>query len=248
MKKYLALLSCFAILGGILLFVHRHSNKIITTPTDTVSDSTSSATEPCGPYKDLESNGMVVCHFSLNETAPKLLLQFKATTTRVYRDRKELDAAIGGIQISEEESGNVLQTITPEPITKPYWTGSMFFLAEDMNMDGYTDFGLLTSATAGGNYQYEFWLYDPEKKLFFYNKSLRFITSPVIDLPSKTVLSHINGGGSLRYDETYRWEKDELVLIKKRTLYADDPAAEQLVCTYEERRDGKMEPMGTCKD
>jgi hypothetical protein len=65
------------------------------------------------------------------------------------------------------------------------------FRFEDMNFDGYKDFGIIYYMTAGPNTPYLFWTWNPDTELFQENFELEKILSPEFDQKKQLIYSSI---------------------------------------------------------
>ncbi len=148
------------------------------------------------------------------------------------------------VKIYLEGGKKPLQVIsTGASVERPY-KGARFFWVEDMNFDGYQDFGLLTAWGATGNEQYKFWLFDPKTKRFIYNDDLSGLISPSADKDKKLITSWQNMGSAARAYilELYRWNGDKLELIREvdQELVQEDTKGATFHKVVSEPKDGKL--------
>ena len=80
-----------------------------------------------------------------------------------------------------------------------------YLIAEDMNFDGYTDFRLMESPTAGPNTYWYFWLFDPDTGTFYrsgeYEESS--LVSPEFDQDNRTIICFHRDGMGMYGTEYY---------------------------------------------
>jgi len=83
----------------------------------------------------------------------------------------------------------------------------------DYNFDGYMDIQVLSS-NEGDNEYYDVFMYDPQAKSYYYNKELSGF-QVVVDIEAQTLRQSGSMGDPCWYwDTKYKWEKNELVVIK----------------------------------
>ncbi|MFC2134903.1 XAC2610-related protein [Bacteroidota bacterium] len=91
------------------------------------------------------------------------------------------------------------------------------FLLEDVNFDDFDDLMVLSTIDNTGNYGYEYWIFDPEKKQYFLDEQLSELIAgnPSFNKTEKTYTT----GGRLGIDSysfsTYKYVNGELILIKE---------------------------------
>ena len=95
------------------------------------------------------------------------------------------------------------------------------FFFEDVNFDGYEDFGLVENRGATGNIDYEYWTFDPKKGVFKEAPDFDGIT--FVDHKNKTLVSHSKGGNILTVTEYYIVRNGRSLMLKSiRTLWSQD--------------------------
>jgi len=115
-----------------------------------------------------------------------------------------------------------------------------YFVEEDMNFDGYTDFRLLESPTAGPNTYWYFWIFDPEAGMFY--RSLEYgnanLVSPEFLQEEQLIRCFHRDGMGIYGTDYYICEDDVPILVKaEQTEYSE---TDSIVTTVSELIDGKM--------
>ena len=116
-----------------------------------------------------------------------------------------------------------------------------WFLAQDVNFDGYADIFLMTWWGATGNQGGCVWLYNPATGRFGYSKEFSDLPGFTLEPEKKTILTFSNGGmAGLVYDtERFRVQDNKPILIWHE--HQDwDSNTKQFECVTEERKDGRM--------
>ena len=101
-----------------------------------------------------------------------------------------------------------------------------YLITEDMNFDGYTDFRLMESPTAGPNTYWYFWLFDPETGTFYRSGEFEdsSLVSPEFDQDNRTIICFHRDGMGMYGTEYYFIEDGHLLLVKseKTEYYGPD--------------------------
>ncbi len=109
-----------------------------------------------------------------------------------------------------------------------------YLIAEDMNFDGYTDFRLMESPSAGPNTCWYFWLFDPDTGSFF--RSMEYeesrLISPEFDQNNRTIISFHRDGMGMYGTEYYIIEEGHLLLV--RSEQAEYQGSDSLIITVTE--------------
>ena len=115
-----------------------------------------------------------------------------------------------------------------------------YLIAEDMNFDGYTDFRLMESPTAGPNTYWYFWLYDPDTGTFY--RSMEYedsnLVSPEFDQDNKTIICFHRDGMGIYGTEHYFVENGHLLLVRDEQTEFQGP--DSLVTTVTELVNDEM--------
>ncbi|AAN47293.1 hypothetical protein RBB68_00415 [Leptospira interrogans] len=153
--------------------------------------------------------GGAICNFTIHRNLPiyKFHLVGGINTYNVF-DR---------IEISKGSENVFVQTLKIERIDSPQ-EDEEFFVAEDMNFDGYKDIRLILYQGETGNKGYTFWLFDPSKNFFIENKELNELVRPVFDLKTKTIQTHYHISACEYINQTYKIAKNgKLIQISEET-------------------------------
>lgn len=165
-------------------------------------------------YQDVR--GGVICNFYIAKDLPLY-------TFHLIADLK-FDT-IKSIEVTEENKNGVIQTLSTTA-EEPAYTLDSLFNVEDANFDGYKDIKLSSWSGATGNRGYNYWLFDPIKNMFVFNKDLSELSNPNPDPKTKTISTHNNGGavGCIYDDEIYKFDENgKLILVhKEEQVWADD--------------------------
>ncbi len=115
-----------------------------------------------------------------------------------------------------------------------------YFIAEDMNFDGYTDFRLMESPSAGPNTCWYFWLFDPDTGTFFRSmeyEEIRLI-SPEFDQNNRTIISFHRDGMGMYGREHYTLENGHPLLV--RSEQTEFQGSDSLITTVTELINDEM--------
>ncbi|UOG62264.1 XAC2610-related protein [Leptospira noguchii] len=151
--------------------------------------------------------GGVICNFTIHKDLPiyKFHLVGGIDIYNVF-DR---------IEISKRNENILSQTLEIERIDPPK-EDEEFFVAEDMNFDGYKDIRLILYQGATGNKGYTIWLFDPSKNLFIEKKELSELVSPTFNSKTKTIRAYYNYSSCEYLNQTYKIAKNgKLIQISK---------------------------------
>lgn len=109
------------------------------------------------------------------------------------------------------------------------------FIIEDVNFDGYEDFGIQTSLSVRLDRNYQFWLYDTLAGNFKKDTCLSDIMNPEFH-PKREVVCSFHHDGSMDHGfSKYRWNHDSLMLFDELS-YNEGPV--------EKSRRGLFKPRG----
>jgi hypothetical protein len=128
------------------------------------------------------------------------------------------------------------------------------FEIEDMNFDGFLDFGLV-SGCGNRNCALDWFLYNPVSGQFEASPPLSEIGHVGFQLDHKRktlTFTSIGGGARSATIDTYKWRKSELVLIRQELTLATYPGPEMNLCVIakivSELKGAKMVEVGrTCE-
>jgi hypothetical protein len=133
-----------------------------------------------------------------------------------YHFHIEADPDCGGIrQIEVRTPAKLLvQTLRVDDSEAPF-IGSKFFLAEDLNFDGFRDLMCLTYWGATGNTFYSVWLFNPKSHLFEPSAELSKLGNLNADVKTREITSGGVGGmaGNIYGRSIYKWREGRLVLV-----------------------------------
>ena len=95
---------------------------------------------------------------------------------------------------------------------------------EDVNFDGYLDVKLMINYPdmSKGDYSYIYYIYDLKQAKFIRNFVLDDIGVAFFDAPSQTVFKYDADGSGNEGTNTYKWQKDNLYLMKEERVYEGD--------------------------
>jgi hypothetical protein len=128
------------------------------------------------------------------------------------------------------------------------------FAIADMNFDGFLDFGLVSDC-GNRNCALDWFLYNPVSGQFEASPALSEIGYAQLQLDHKRrtlTFTSVGGGARSETDDTYRWKKGELVLIRSELVLATYPDPEANLCVItrivSELKGAEMVEVGrTCK-
>jgi hypothetical protein len=106
------------------------------------------------------------------------------------------------------------------------------FEIADMNFDGFPDFGLVSDC-GNRNCSLDWFLYNPVSGQFEASPALSEIGYAGVQLDHKgktLTFRSVGGGARSGTDDTYRWKKGELVLIRSELVLATYPDPEANLC------------------
>lgn len=110
--------------------------------------------------------------------------------------------------------------------------------AEDVNFDGYTDVRMMAGLPAGPNVSYLYWLYAPATGRFEPAPALEALSAPTFDPATQTIASEWRDGPARYGRDVYRWEGDELVLVRQEERTYTAPGVYDVV--VRERQGGAL--------
>jgi hypothetical protein len=112
----------------------------------------------------------------------------------------------------------------------------------DFNFDGYLDLMMVAYANIPhlGNTFYCAWLWQPKEGRFKEQQEFAGISDPTPDSATKTIRSHRDYLGGPEVDETYAWEKGELVLLESRQRFYSSEVEGCGQYTVEVRKNGEL--------
>lgn len=119
------------------------------------------------------------------------------------------------LKIYQNQSAIPFQTIDNIEVKS---SASQGLILEDVNFDGYLDIRLLKHMD-GKQKQYLYWFFDPVWKQFFSNQVFEEMNAPWFDPITKTVNSHWELNSNLRGIDEYRYQDDQLQLIKQEIYH-----------------------------
>lgn len=178
--------------------------------------------------------GGVMCHFRISPDLPIFNFHFAGTP----------DNSLGDLEITEEPSTAVLQTIEAGDwgeVSSSSELEKNLLTPVDANFDGYNDLQILSNCGATGNCSYDFFLYDRVTNQFVRNEFLSSnLCTPDFDARKKQITTHSNGSAADWQSDTYQYEDGHYTLIRREISTWDRTAEKVTVNTYE-LRDGKMQ-------
>lgn len=128
--------------------------------------------------------------------------------------------ALDAITVTDLSEERVLQTTSIPELTQfgetaIYDKETMGFELEDMNFDGYQDVRLYD--TMNGNYlvEYIYLIWNPQKRQFEPDERLNEIPGAVFDQEEKVIYGMTRGSASEHTYFTYRYERQEILLMEK---------------------------------
>ncbi len=126
------------------------------------------------------------------------------------------DPDCGGIRMLEVRTpaGLLLQTLTMGESEAPF-IGSKFFVAEDLNFDGFLDVMCLAFWGATGNESYTIWLFNPKSHLFEPSPELSRLGNLGVNTTAREITTSRYGGmaKNIYAHDTYKWLAGHLVLV-----------------------------------
>ena len=160
-------------------------------------------------FGDLVSDvrGGAICNFYIHDGLP--VYNFYLRGNVEYN-------TINQIEITKGIESKVLVQKLEVGMGEPPYRDAKFFVAEDINFDGYKDIKLMSFWGATGNTGHTYWLFDSSKNLFIENKDLAELSNPKPDLATKTIWTHSVGGmaGCIYNNGTYKFDANgKLILI-----------------------------------
>lgn len=190
----------------------------------------SHAKTPLNNYDGQDVRGGMDCKFPLNGELPPLTLHIAGTPGNTLGD------------IEVVRSGKPIQTIHRDVDLSGLSRASLNLAVQsvDANFDGYQDLQLLTDCGQVGSCRSEFYLYDPAKDCFVFNKVLSELGNPEFDPERKQVKTFSSSSNVDSRASTYEFHDGAFVLVKYRETDAKE------IRTYA-LRNGKMALVDTQK-
>lgn len=152
-------------------------------------------------------------------------------------------SAIRDIEVYRGDSKHALQHLTGCDLEgmEPPGVGAEFFLAEDINFDGYRDIFLQTYLGATGNWGGCVWLFNPATGSFDYSKDFSYLSQFRPDPATRTIftLAYLGMAGSVYRAQRYAVEESRPLLIWSENQDWDDPT-KRFHCVVKKRRGAKM--------
>lgn len=188
---------------------------------------------------DPDFRGGMTCKFIINPNLPIFTFHFVGNN----------DNTLGNIQISEGTSTQIIQTI---PIGDPGSYGISYdaiapanyqsiLVPVDANFDGYKDLPILNDCGGTGNCSYDFYLYNPSTNQFVENSFLtNNIATPTFDASKKQVTTSWNSSVADWEADTYQYENNQYVVVKKVISTWDRNNNVATIDTYQ-LQNGQME-------
>lgn len=183
----------------------------------------------------VDVRGGVICHFNIHDGLPVYNFYLRGDVESNTINQIEITTGSGQkllVQKLEVEGG----------VDEISHQDTQFFVAEDVNFDGYKDIRLTSFWGATGNTRYTYWLFDPSKNLFVENKRLSELSNPTPDVETKTITTRSVGGmaGCIYDNGIYKFnEKGELVLIREEKQDWVE-ASKSFLKTISQLKDGAM--------
>ena len=152
-------------------------------------------------------------------------------TLSVHRDREPFEISLYWVGPPDAAPGfRQAHTLTTKPLNEGgvtvfdglesnYYESSElrgYLITEDMNFDGYTDFRLIESLSAGPNTYWYFWLFDPDRGTF--DRSMEYednnLVSPEFDQDNRTIICFHRDGMGIYGTEHYFIENGHLLIVR----------------------------------
>lgn len=126
------------------------------------------------------------------------------------------------VPLTEEGISQTIRIADAQPIPLAF---PNTVLIDDMNDDGYLDFGLLSLLDPTGTPRYNAWLFDPDSGQFIFNDDLSLLPAPTFLGSSRVASTAVLSDGS-RVRELFEWENNALTkLFEERCTLAADGTA-----------------------
>lgn len=176
--------------------------------------------------------GGAICHFNIHNGL--LIYNFHLVGNPEYN-------TIDRIEITKGNESALSQTLEAGMGEPPY-RDAKFFVAEDMNFDGYKDIRLMSFWGATGNTGYTYWLFDPSRNFFVENKDLSSLSNPTPDVGTKTIATHSVGGmaGCIYNNGTYKFDENGKLILIREEKQDWVVASKSFLKTISELKNGKM--------
>lgn len=176
--------------------------------------------------------GGAICHFNIHDGLP--IYNFHLVGNPEYN-------MIDRIEITKGNESAFSQTLEAGDSEPPY-RDAKFFVAEDINFDGYKDIKFMIFWGATGNTGYTYWLFDPSKNLFVENKNLSSLSNPTPDVGTKTIATHSVGGmaGCIYNNGTYKFDENGKLILIREEKQDWIEASKSFLKIISELKNGKM--------
>lgn len=101
------------------------------------------------------------------------------------------------------------------PLDTTFWHGFGDIREDDINFDGYPDLMVCAGPTNGyGNFTYDAWLWNQEKRQFDHVDGFDKIYDPVVVPDDKTITGGFHMDHEYEYQEVWKWEGGKIVRVE----------------------------------
>jgi hypothetical protein len=141
--------------------------------------------------------------------------------------------SVNAVIVKDRKKNSVVQIIEPQGIETRSPPKDSIRMT-DANFDGYPDISVLANdGGAGPNNSYNFYLYNPEKRMFEFDEDLSELTQIEIDPVRKEIRSAWRNGAAEHGFERYRFSGGKLELIESiiETYIHDDETGKTFLRT-----------------
>jgi hypothetical protein len=180
--------------------------------------------------------------FSINPALPSFVFKLRPHL-QPTDEFGNSQSTIQDIEVYRDRSATPFQHLTGCDLEgmEPPGAAAKFFLAEDINFDGYKDIYLETGHGATGNESGCVWLYDPATQRFDFSQAFSDLSRFWLDPSTKTIFTFERGGmlGFVHSAQKYAVEKNRPVLIRSETQDWDF-TKKQFHCVVKELRGNQM--------
>ena len=135
---------------------------------------------------------------------------------------------IARIEIREAAATEPLQVIAGLDAQPPLVDGRPAAEILDMNFDGYGDFRLVQSRSAGPNTPYLNWLFDPARRAFVESRELNEIPSARFDADHREIRSDWRDGANRYGTDIYVFQDGRPILVRKEEKTYQAPGVYRL--------------------
>ncbi len=105
-----------------------------------------------------------------------------------------------------------------------------YFMAVDVDFDGYQDIGLLSWWGATGNEGWQFWRFDPKTEMFVPDPQVSALGRPQFNSDTQTIDSFSKGGWCTYTTTTYRYRNGKLIAMKEKRCKPSSEKPEESDC------------------